>query len=86
MTIYVDKIQRHGSGPWCHMITDKDLEELHQMAEKIGLKRGWFQPHPRHPHYDLRPSKRTLALLAGAQVCQTVEIPKLTIKLQEGET
>jgi hypothetical protein len=27
------------------------LEELHAMAEEIGLKRAWFQAHPLHPHY-----------------------------------
>lgn len=42
------------------------LEELHAMAEEIGLKRAWFQAHPLHPHYDLTEAKRTAALAAGA--------------------
>jgi hypothetical protein len=54
---------------YCHMFTDQfDLTELHQMAQRIGLKRSWFQnPRPGdHPHYDLAPSKRALALANGA--------------------
>lgn len=68
MTIYVDDIQRYPSGPWCHMWTDGDIGELHHMADKIGLKREWFQQkNPRFPHYDLRPSRRDKALQAGAR-------------------
>jgi hypothetical protein len=34
-----------------HLVTDGDIEELHEFAENLGLKREWFQDH-RHPHYD----------------------------------
>lgn len=74
MTIYVDQIKRHGSGLWCHMATDSDLDELHRIASDIGLKREWFQDHPRVPHYDLRPSKRALAVECGAQPIGTLEM------------
>ena len=47
---------------WCHMITDGDEEELHQLAEAIGMKRRWYQGD----HYDLTPSKRKLAVARGA--------------------
>lgn len=50
---------------WCHMWADTE-EELHKMADKIGLKRSWFQNRERFPHYDLVPSKRRLALINGA--------------------
>lgn len=43
-----------------------NLDELHQMANMIGLKRSWFQDHPRLPHYDLVASKRRLAVSHGA--------------------
>jgi hypothetical protein len=53
MTVYVDAIftaepqgkqaKSHGVR-WCHMIST-DLEELHEMARKIGLKRSYFQSH-----------------------------------------
>lgn len=74
MTIYVDALNSWG---WkmrghvvqsCHMFTDSlDLEELHLFAEKIGLKREWFQPHKVAPHYDLVPARRARAVSLGAQ-------------------
>ena len=68
MTIYVDDMMPHRSGLWCHMMTDGDLEELHAMAERIGLQRRWFQKKdPRFPHYDLRESRRNLAIRYGAK-------------------
>lgn len=66
MTIYVDDTQQYRSGPWCHMATDGEPEELHAFASKLGLKREWFQAHPSLDHYDLRPSKRVKALKLGA--------------------
>lgn len=73
MTIYVDSLVSWG---WklrghtvqsCHMFTDSaDLEELHAFAEKIGMKRKWFQPHRIAPHYDLTKSRRDAALVLGA--------------------
>ena len=59
--ILVDETRRHRSGWWCHMVSDRSVEELHAFASEIGLRRKWFQDGPR-PHYDLRPSKRRLAV------------------------
>ncbi len=42
------------------------IPELHQFAKRLGLRRAWFQPHPRHPHYDLTPNKREQAIKLGA--------------------
>ncbi len=59
MTVYVDELRKYPNAPrcfrWgaCHMTTDGPIDELHAMAEKLELRRGWFQDHPRHPHYDL---------------------------------
>jgi len=81
MTVYVDPLfnavpqgdtalarqaRRHGR-QWCHLWSDS-LEELHAMADRLGLKRTWFQKRSRRClcHYDLVPSKRTLALKLGA--------------------
>jgi len=64
--ILVDPIMRHRSGAWCHMVSDESVEELHQLAAKIWLKRKTFQSISR-PHYDLRPSKRRLAVSMGAE-------------------
>jgi len=35
-----------------HLVSTSSLEELHDFAAGIGLKREWFQDH-RIPHYDL---------------------------------
>ena len=69
MTILVDElIDWPGQGLWCHMVSDLNIDELHQFAEQIGLRRSWFQHKvPRHPHYDLRPPLRAKAVAAGAR-------------------
>lgn len=59
-----------GYSRWCHMFADTE-EELHAMAERIGMRREWFQDRRkgdhRFPHYDLVPSKRALAVKFGAE-------------------
>lgn len=78
MTIFVDglrtypltMIQREArwyGKLWCHMTTDGPIEELHAFAAMIGMKRRWFQEHPRHPHYDLVPGRRQRAIAQGAR-------------------
>ena len=64
--ILVDEVRRYGSGWWCHMVSDRSVEELHAFASEIGLGRRWFQDGPR-PHYDLRPSRRRAAVSGGAE-------------------
>jgi hypothetical protein len=70
MAVYVDPIMTYGGSatfPWsrsCHMYADT-TPELHQFAERIGLKRSWFQDKS-VPHYDLVASKRVLAVRQGA--------------------
>lgn len=51
----------------CHMVADSD-DELHAMAERIGVARRWHQCPPKasHSHYDIALSKRALAVQAGA--------------------
>ena len=44
-----------------HVVSTESEQELHEFAKSIGLKRAWYQNHPRHPHYDII-SKRILAL------------------------
>jgi hypothetical protein len=49
------------------MIADTQ-EELHVFASRVGLKRVWFQAHPKHsiPHYDLTGARRIEAVRLGA--------------------
>ncbi len=74
--IYVDELfemvprtaqARKFGNRWCHLTCEGDLEELHQFAAKLGMRRSWFQPHATLPHYDLTPSKRALAVKLGAK-------------------
>lgn len=58
--------QKHGH-LWCHMWSD-DLEALHRMAAKIGMRRAWFQNRDGLPHYDLVPPRRAAAIRYGAQI------------------
>jgi len=41
------------------------VDELHMMADKLGLKREWFQPKST-PHYDICQAKRKKAIEFGA--------------------
>ena len=72
--ILVDSIRRYRSGYWCHMVTDSNLEELHDFASQLGLLRERFQEHPRLPHYDLRPEMRERALALGAEAVGSKEL------------
>lgn len=51
----------------CHLTTDGSIDELHAFAQRIGLKREWFQDHGLVPHYDLTPRMRERALQTGAR-------------------
>jgi hypothetical protein len=39
-------------GVYAHLCADT-MEELHQVAKSIGLRREWFQDATSYPHYDL---------------------------------
>lgn len=81
MTVYVDtlikhdltgkssQVQRVFKDGACHMFTDGPVDELHTMAERIGMRRSWFQDEGDLPHYDLNPKRRAAAVAAGAREC-----------------
>lgn len=48
-----------------HLFADTEAE-LHEFAQKIGLKRSWFQDHNMLPHYDVTTSMREKAIGLGA--------------------
>lgn len=63
MSVYVDDMRApYGRMVMSHMIADAD-EELHTMADRIGVARKWFQGD----HYDVCESKRALAVKHGAR-------------------
>lgn len=63
----VSTMWRHSQS--CHMYTTPGNEkELHDLAQKIGLKLSWFQNAGDMPHYDLTKAKRKRAIAAGAIV------------------
>ena len=76
MSIYVDQLQRCDPrdpmksrwkySQYCHLWAtgDAGIEELHEFAGRLKLKRTWFRSHI--PHYDLTLRKRGEALAAGA--------------------
>jgi hypothetical protein len=64
-SVYVDEaVWPYGRMMMCHMLADR-VEDLHAMADKIGVARRWFQ-NKRYPHYDICKSKRSLAVQFGA--------------------
>jgi hypothetical protein len=72
MSVYVDRARNgYGRMIMCHMIADTP-DELHAMADRIGVARRWFQAPPKASfwHYDIAQSKRALAIAAGAIDCE----------------
>jgi hypothetical protein len=73
VTVWVDDGFVDGDwGRWSgggHLQAD-DVEELHAFAERLGLRRAWFQSKPGRPwhdHYDLTAGARDRAIVLGAR-------------------
>src|SRR5262249_62029729 len=80
MAILIDSFYNETRGPvhyWrrrCgHLVSDTSLEELHEFAESLGLRREWFQVKS-IPHYDLTGVVYELALQRGATLVSSREI------------
>lgn len=68
MTVYVDDMRaNYGRLILCHMLADSD-HELHEMADKIGVNRKWWQSPEKTSgsHYDIALSKKAKAIEFGA--------------------
>ncbi len=69
MAVYVDRMKTPlGRMLMSHMLADS-VEELHAMADTIGIARKHFQRGTKHhdmPHYDICQAKRAMAIEAGA--------------------
>jgi len=72
MAVYVDNMRASlkvagRNYVMCHMLADTD-DELHAMADRIGIDRRYWQAPPKvsASHYDITQTKRALAVKAGA--------------------
>lgn len=82
MTVYVDRAQHQlGRMKMSHLLADS-LDELHAMADKIGLKREWFQTRST-PHYDVCQAKRAEAIKHGAVEVGNRELVTIIRKWRE---
>ncbi|MEO6318456.1 MAG: DUF4031 domain-containing protein [Acidimicrobiales bacterium] len=63
MTVLVDPALWHWRGRrWAHLVSDESYEELHAIAEALGIERRWFQGD----HYDIPEDYRERAIALGA--------------------
>ncbi|MEX2524475.1 MAG: DUF4031 domain-containing protein [Gammaproteobacteria bacterium] len=82
MAVYVDNAQiPFRRMKMCHMIADS-LDELHRMAERIGLRRRWFQDGGSFPHYDVCLTKRDMAISYGAVPVERRELVRIMRELR----
>ena len=74
MAVYVDNVRVKWHGRlWCHLVADT-LEELHEFAHQLDLKKSWFQHAASYPHYDVTIEVRQIALRKGAKAGSRAEI------------
>jgi hypothetical protein len=77
MTVFTDDWQQEARvgrllAVWSHLVCGPfdPPDELHAFAERIGLRRAWYQGPPTHPwprcHYDVTEPRRRAAIAAGA--------------------
>jgi hypothetical protein len=88
MTVYVDDMRApFGRMLMCHMLADTD-EELHAMADRIGVARRWWQSPAKTSgsHYDIAQSKRALAVKAGAVAITLRQAAKMNALRRWGHT
>lgn len=79
MSVYVDNMRApYRRMLMCHMIADT-IDELHQMADKIGVRRKWFQGD----HYDICLAKRAQAVTFGAKEVTCKDLARVRIALRE---
>jgi hypothetical protein len=64
-----------------HLVADTE-EELHTFAQKIGLKRKWYQCPDTHPHYDLTTRKKYREVLdLGVKIVEAREVLRISLSL-----
>lgn len=70
MTVFIDDMYLYPMGQFgrmkmSHLIADTD-DELHAMAQRVGVARKWWQNVTSGSHYDICMSAREKALEYGA--------------------
>lgn len=79
MSVYVDDaFISHKGETWCHLMADS-LDELHQFAAKLGLKREWLHSGD---HYDVTSTKRAAAVKLGAIEVKAIQLVEVRRKLR----
>jgi hypothetical protein len=89
MACYVDTVRSYPAAglrytEFCHLLADT-RDELHLMADAIGMPRRFFQDHAWRWHYDLPEHLRLLAIEAGAQVVTMHDVGAL-LQQRKAET
>lgn len=60
----------HRGRKWCHLVSDHDLDELHEFAAANGIPRRGFQGD----HYDVPEEYRDALIAAGASAVESREL------------
>lgn len=92
MSVYVDFLRPcvpNGQFRWtrsAHLFSE-NVDELHAMARRIGLKREWFQNESgKLPHYDLNPARWAKAIAAGCLFLPRKEAVAMWRKIKAANT
>lgn len=82
MTVYVDApiwtkaASKQPRKTYSHMVADS-LQELHEFAAKIGIKKHFFHKHRVASHYDITSDQQVVALSNGAQLVSSTDIVRI---------
>jgi hypothetical protein len=88
VTCYVDTVRDYPDAGlrferFCHLLADT-REELHDMADRLGIPRGFFQEHPWRWHHDLPAHLRPRAVELGAREVTMHEVGALLRERRSG--
>lgn len=83
--IYVDDMNYpYGRMIMNHVISDSGIDELNQMADKIGVKRKWIQKAGTHQeHYDICLSAKKKAIENGAKEISYMDLGRMISNLKQ---
>jgi hypothetical protein len=78
---YVDSLREYPNAglrftSFCHLLADS-RDELHELADRLGIPRRFFQDHPWRWHHDLPAYLREQAIELGAREVTMHEVGAL---------